>query len=262
MRRLSVPFVEPLARVFNHPIRRSSIADTSEPESPSPEPENESSTAVPQYEHINESAPSAVPAISNPSPSNNQSDADLPLIIQDLLYTSQLTLSKPLLLSPLAFHTASIVWRYKDSQRVYKILQKKSIITPGGEIRTSAINKQFAHHFAYLSGFSQKRIVGLLFWWEEEEQRLAKLMEQEAEIKQLLKEMPPDEHGGQESTTTLLKTELTRTRMLISLKPSERAEIEMGEENEPLPAYSVSPFGSPDDEAIDPIDQRVAIPSH
>ena len=86
-------------------------------------------------------------------------------------------------------------------------------------------------------------------------------MEQEAEIRQLLEEMPPDEYGGQESTATLLRTELTRTKMLIGLKPSERVEIEMAND-ETLPAYSVSPYGSPDAEVVDPIDQRVAISSH
>ena len=258
MRRLSVPFVEPLARVFIHPMRRASSADASDVEN-STDPDEPSTTVALQEDGRGE--PSSTTEQSAVTQQTGHSDADLPLIIQDTLYSYQLSLSKPLLLSPLAFHTASIVWRYKDSQRVYKILQKKGIITAGGEIRTQAINKNFAHHFAYLSGFSRRRIIGLLFWWEEEAQRLGRLMEQETEIKQLLEEMPPDE-GGQESAATLLRTESTRTRMLINLKPSERAENDP-DNSEPLPAYSISPLASPPfEEAVDPLDYRASVSSH
>lgn len=169
-----------------------------------------------------------------------------------MLYGYQLTLPRPLLLSQLAFHTANIVWRYKDSQRVYKTLQKKGIISAAGEIKTQAITKSFAHQFAYLSAFAQRRIIGVLFWWEEEVQRLKGLFEQQKEIKQLLESMSQDDDDGPGSTVALLKTELARVRMLVNLKPSERAEIEEGGQ-EQLPPYSVSPLASPDEVVDDPI---------
>ena len=253
MRRLSTPFIEPLTRVFHNPLRRASSEESSTtlgvaegddaaPEADPPQrPVRERSTEL-TFHETNAPASRLLRATS---------DADLPLRMQDMLYVYQLTLSKPLLLSPLAFHTADIVWRYKDSQRTYKTLQKKKIITEAGTIKTSAITKSFAHHFAYLSAFAQRRIIGLLFWWEEEVQRLRSLLDQEADIKQLLSTIM-DDNGGPESMSAVLRTELARTRMLIHLKPSERTEVE-DNDNEPLPAYTTSPLHSPPEEVANPL---------
>ena len=132
----------------------------------------------------------------------------------------------------MAFYTTNIVWELKDSERIYKILQKKSIITSAGEIKTSAITKHFAHQFAFLSAFAQRRVIGVLFWWEEEVQRLKGLLEQEREIKQVL-DAGDVVDGGMR---VLLGTELRRVRMLVQTKPSERLE-NGGGRGEELPAY-------------------------
>ena len=265
MRRLSTPFIEPLARVFHNPLRRASSAE------PSASSDGEAGEAVhepepPPQSPLPQHPPESLPRTSQaqaPALPGDPSEADIPLQAQDALYIHQLTLSKPLLLSPLAFHSASIVWRYKDSQRVYKTLQKKRIITDSGAIDTKAITKHFAHQFAYLTAFAQRRVIGLLFWWEEEVQRLRSLMEQEEEIKQLLNNVSEEEagDGGPESMPTLLRTELTRTRMLINLRPSERAETQ-GDDAEQLPAYTVSPLSSPENDGPDPMTHYTAIPAH
>jgi hypothetical protein len=214
VRRLSAPFVTPITRFLHHEenseIRRSST--------------EESAIQPPPSDPANSSA--------------SLRDADIPLILQDSLYLYQLANPPPLILSPIAFHTADIVWRYKDSERIYKLLQKKGIITEKGEIRTAAISKAFAHQFAFLSSFAQRRVIGLLFWWEEEQQRLKRLFEQEMEIKQVMQGIRSNEEHSE--TLNLLKIELERVKLLINMKPSTRTESRPGHQEE-LPAYSPPP---------------------
>ena len=230
MRRISLPFVQPLARLFNHeepdPVRQRSLP---------PPSENPAATPAAAFSNLNQ-------VVSQPTNVASTADANLPLLLQDAVYIYQLTHPSPLKLSPIAFHTAHIVWRYKDSERVYNILQKKGIITPQGEIRTAAISNKFAHQFAFLSGFAQRRIIGLLFWWEEEEQRLKHLYQQGDDISGALNSM----EGSQDrAILNLLNVELERVKMLIKQRPSVRCSDTAGAiKYEQLPAYAPPPPGS------------------
>ena len=240
IRRFSAPFVQPLSRVFTNPLRRASTADVPSDEELDDNAVREESELAPRTvdDAIDSSTNDGVRAV--PVRSSRPSDADIPMRIQDLVYTYQLSLARPCLLSPIAFHVANIVWRYKDSQDVYRRLKKKGIITSEGEIDTKVIDKTFAHNFYYLTAVAQRRIIGLLFWWEEEVQRLKSLLEEHFEIEELLSQAPEtsEEEEGQQSTRMLLRTERARVHMIINLKPSERLEVSREEEQEQLPAYS------------------------
>ncbi|CAF9910236.1 MAG: hypothetical protein GOMPHAMPRED_007011 [Gomphillus americanus] len=230
VRRLSLPFVQPLARLFNH-----EELDSVHRESLPPPPENPATTTPPASSNLNQ-------VVSHPTTVISTTDADLPLLLQDAVYIYQLSHPSPLKLSPLAFHTADIVWRYKDSERVYNILQKRGIITPQGGIRTAAISNKFAHQFAFLSAFAQRRIIGLLFWWEEEEQRLKHLYQQGDDIFEALNGM---EESQDRAMFNMLQIELERVKMLIKQKPSIRcSDTASARKHEQLPAYAPPPPGS------------------
>lgn len=163
--------------------------------------------------------------------------ADLPLLHQDMLYLHQLSLTTPPLLSPLAFHAAAIVKHEKASLKVHAALLSAGILSPAGEIRTSAIDRNFTHKLAFLSQGAKRRIVSLLFFWEEEARRLRSLTEMEGELmKSVLGSAREEEEGRVE-----MEAQLQEVRRRIGMRPGLRMEgmnTGTGSVSEELPAYT------------------------
>lgn len=160
-------------------------------------------------------------------------DVDLPLAQADKLIDYQLVLPNPRYLTGESFYVAGIVGSSSLSKKVFKALEKHSIISSSQDqppVNTAAISRNFAHQLACISVHAQRKLVGMLFLWEEECTRWRMLDLEEKELKEAM-----DREGSQNTGLALAWEAVQIKKRLL---PSERAEIRSDDvNNEQLPAY-------------------------
>lgn len=146
-------------------------------------------------------------------------------IQKDLFYDYQSYRPVPYALDAGSIEAAMIVNRKAVSKQALKGLQKAGVVSLGGEVDTTKIDRHFRNHLAVLTSSRHKQVIDLLFWWEEETMRLKKLLSERVELEALLAE------SSAEAMPTYRQL-LDRVNAKIKAKPSERKSVIENDEDE------------------------------
>ena len=164
---------------------------------------------------------------------DDPNDVDLSPAQADNLLRYQLALPNPRRLGEESILHAGVVGSPALSKKVFKALDKHSIISSSEDKRpvdTTAISKNFAHQLACISVHAQRKLVGLLFFWEEECTRWRLLDLEEENIRKAM------QHDHNEHLELAMREVEINKRLL----PSERetTTYASARDDEEPPAYT------------------------
>ncbi|KAE9372999.1 hypothetical protein N431DRAFT_438400 [Stipitochalara longipes BDJ] len=146
---------------------------------------------------------------------------------RDMLYAHQLSSQNFYALDERSFSVSGVVDSERVSKRTCKALQKYGVLREDGRLDTTQIGPKFIHQMSFLDIYRQKELVNLLFWWQEECQRYAKLVDEDKELSDLIKEA--EQHAAEDTDDVTRKEALDQVkfarewvRMKVRQRPSQR----------------------------------------
>lgn len=146
---------------------------------------------------------------------------------RDMLYAHQLSSQNFYALDERSFSVAGVVDSERMSKRTCKALLKYGVLKEDGTLDTAQIGPKFIHQMSFIDVYRQRELINLLFWWQEECQRYAKLVDEDKELSDLIKEA--EQHAAEDTEDVLRKEALDQVkfarewvRMKIRQGPSER----------------------------------------
>jgi hypothetical protein len=146
---------------------------------------------------------------------------------RDMLYAHQLSSQNFYALDERSFSVAGVVDSERMSKRSRKALLKYGVLKEDGTLDTSQIGPKFIHQMAFIDVYRQRELINLLFWWQEECQRYAKLVGEDKELSDLIKEA--EQYTAEDTDDVARKEALDQVkfarewvRMKIRQGPSER----------------------------------------
>jgi hypothetical protein len=155
--------------------------------------------------------------------------AELGPLRLDMCYSHQLASPDPFALDERTFYAAGITDNESMSRKVFKALKKHQILREDGTVDTFKIGAKFTHQLAIINIVRQRELINMLFWWEEECQRLKKLIDEEADLNQMILDCEKDVDEDKDDLTRKemldqLKFARERVRMKKRQRPSQRRE--------------------------------------